>query len=101
VPVETFIQVLMWISKHSLTDKTGKTDYVEQFKNIKVPICLIYGNQDRIAPEKLVESGYRALATKQKQLVAIKNGTHLNMTGGRQAQKIAKIAASWSNTSEL
>ncbi len=101
VPVETFIQVLMWISKRSLTDRTGKIDYVEQFKNIKAPVCMIYGTQDRIAPKKLVESGYQAMATNKKLLVSVSDGTHLNMTSGRQAQKIAKIAAAWSNASKL
>jgi pimeloyl-ACP methyl ester carboxylesterase len=95
VPIETFLQVLMWIKKRKLTNRDGKIDYLDQFKNIKTPACMIYGTNDRISPEKLVKPGYDALGSKRKLMAAISDGTHMNMTTGSKAGEIAEITASW------
>ena len=95
VPVETFLQVLMWIKKRKLTNRNGKIHYLDLFKNIQAPACMIYGTNDRIAPEKLVQPGYEALGSPRKLMAAISNGTHMNMTTGSKAAEIAEIAASW------
>ncbi|MGM0599856.1 MAG: alpha/beta fold hydrolase [Candidatus Rifleibacteriota bacterium] len=95
VPVETFLQALMWIKKRRFTNRDGSIDYLDYFKNIQSPACLIYGTNDRIAPEKLVKPGYDAVQAKRKLMVAISNGTHMNMTTGSKAAEIADIAASW------
>jgi pimeloyl-ACP methyl ester carboxylesterase len=95
VPVETLLQALIWTKTRKFTDRTGKKDYLEQFGNIKAPVCLIFGSQDRIAPERTVEAGYYAVASRKKAIVSIAGGTHINMTAGKNARLISELARAW------
>lgn len=100
VPVETFLQALTWAKTRRFTDNTGKIEYVQRFPEINTPVCLIYGSNDRIAPERAVETGYHAVSSRCKALVGIQNGTHMNMTTGLNARKISEIAHAWCNKDE-
>lgn len=100
VPVETLLQTLMWMKKRRLTDRTGKIDYLDSFENITTPVCLMYGSNDIIAPERSVQVGYDKVKSMRKLMVSILDGTHMNMTIGTKAAEIAQIAAAWCVESE-
>lgn len=95
VPVETFLQTLMWIKKRRFTDRTGEKDYLDTFKQIETPVCLIYGTHDLIAPEPTVRAGYNQVASQNKMIVSISDGNHMNMTAGAKAAEICALAAAW------
>ena len=95
VPVETFLQALTWAKTRKFTDRTGTVDYLQKFSQITAPVCLIYGSHDRVAPSETVEVGYHAVNAKSKALVRIPEGTHINMTAGDNASKIAAITRAW------
>jgi pimeloyl-ACP methyl ester carboxylesterase len=95
VPVETFMQTLMWMKKRKFTDRKGKLDYTELFSRVKSPVCMIYGTHDVIAPQRAVKYGFEAVASAKKLMVSISDGTHMNMTIGRRAEDIARITAAW------
>jgi len=95
VPVETFLQALTWTKTRKLTDRTGKIDYLSTFPNIKTPVCLIYGSKDRVAPQRTVEAGYNAVSSRRKAIFSIPDGTHMNMTIGKNARLISEITRAW------
>lgn len=95
VPVETFLQTLMWMKKRKFTDRSGQLDYLSTFANIKAPVCLLYGSNDVIAPEATIRAGYEAVSSRQKLMASIPDGTHMNMTMGDKAALIANIAAAF------
>lgn len=95
VPVETFLQALTWSKTRKLSDRHGKKDYLPSFKNITTPVCLIYGSNDRIAPERTVEVGFKAVNSRKKAMVNIPGGTHMNMTVGKNAQLISELTRAW------
>lgn len=95
VPVETFLQTLMWMKKQKFTDRTGKLDYLSDLANITTPVCLIYGTNDVIAPEEAVTAGYDKVSSQRKMVVSISEGTHMNMTAGVRAAQIAEVTAAF------
>lgn len=95
VPVETFLQTLMWLKKRKFTDRTGKLDYLSLFAAIEAPVCLIYGANDVIAPAETVKAGYEAVSSQKKLMIGIAEGTHMNMCMGAKALQIAEIAAAF------
>lgn len=95
VPVETFLQALTWAKTRRFSDRTGKIDYLQKFPAITAPVCLIYGSCDRIAPAHTVEAGYHKVNAKNRALVKIPDGTHLNMTVGKNARLIAAVTGAW------
>ncbi len=95
VPVETFFQSLTWSKTRNFTDRTGKINYLSRLPDVKVPTCMIYGSDDRVAPERAVEKGYLALGARKKALFRIENGTHMNMTAGPKAKLVSEIARAW------
>lgn len=97
VPVETFLQALTWAKYRKFSDRTGQIDYLNRFSEISTPVCLIYGSDDRVAPRETVEAGFHAVSSKVKAVVGIQGGTHMNMTAGGNARKIAAITDAWCN----
>ena len=95
VPVETFVQALHWMRTRKFTDRSSTINYLERFVNIRTPVCLIYGSDDRIAPQQSVDAGYTAVSSPRKAIVGIPGGTHLSMTCGSQAAAISEIANAW------
>lgn len=95
VPVETFLQTLMWLKKRQFCDRSGKLDYLSIFPQIRTPVCLIYGNTDLIAPEETIRAGYDSVGSIRKMMVSIPHGTHMNMTMGTKASLIADIAGAF------
>ncbi|MBU1108652.1 MAG: alpha/beta hydrolase [Candidatus Riflebacteria bacterium] len=100
VPVETFIQALNWMRTRNFTDRSGTINYPDHFANIHTPVCLIYGSDDRIAPQRSVDVGYAAVSSPRKAIVGIPGGTHLSMTVGPQAAAISELARAWCCKSE-
>lgn len=100
VPVETFLQALTWAKTRKFSDRNGENDYLQKFPAITTPVCLIYGSNDRIAPAHTVEAGYHAASSKNKALIGIQGGTHMNMTVGDNARKISAVADAWCNRGE-
>lgn len=95
VPVETFLQALTWTKTRKFTDRTGKLDYLSSFDNIRTPVCLIYGKKDRVAPQRSVEAGYNAVSSRRKAIYSIPDGTHMNMTIGKNARLISEMTRAW------
>lgn len=95
VPVETFLQALTWTKTRKFSDRSGTKDYLSTFVDIRTPACLIYGSNDRVAPERTVEVGYKAISSKKKAIVSIPGGTHMNMTSGKNAKIISELTRAW------
>jgi poly(3-hydroxyalkanoate) synthetase len=100
VPVETFLQALTWAKTRKFSDRTGMNDYLPKLSAVQTSVCFIYGSKDRIAPERSVEAGYQMVGSRNKALVRIMAGTHMNMTCGENARKIAEITNAWCNKDE-
>lgn len=100
VPVETFLQALTWAKTKKFSDRTGMNDYLPKLSAVQNSVCFIYGSKDRIAPEQSVEAGYQMVRSKNKALIGIAEGTHMNMTCGENARKIAEITNAWCNKDE-
>lgn len=92
VPPLLLEQFAGWIARGAFDSRDGSIDYLEGLRNVRVPMLVVAGKLDGIAPPWSVRPAYERLASEEKRFIVIgeANGmsadyNHMDMLLGERA----------------
>ena len=81
-------QFARWIRKDEMKCYRSGYDYKAHFKDIRVPLAILYGDLDKIASRRSTHSVYRSVRSEYLVWRPVRENHHLELTMGRDIHEI-------------